>query len=209
MEPEILHRVIYGKANPEPWQRAPISIKSAVLRGYRRYSVRECDYPAIVADDSGSSNNNNSSSSNGGSTAATTANTWSPSFTKHTSSCILGTVASGLTDGDVQRLDLFEGDEYEKRNVKVRVLREPKETAIEQNTASNEDTSKSVEAHLAQVRRVLDAADEEFADETYEVDAMTYVWIAGLEKLVRDEWDFGLFRKEKLLQWLREDESNW
>ncbi|MCJ1238743.1 hypothetical protein MMC14_006734 [Varicellaria rhodocarpa] len=38
------------------------------------------------------------------------------------SSSVRGTIVSGLTDGDLRRLDIFEGDEYERRKVKVRFL---------------------------------------------------------------------------------------
>lgn len=34
-----------------------------------------------------------------------------------------GTLVTGLTDGDIWRLDIFEGDEYTRRRVKVKVLK--------------------------------------------------------------------------------------
>lgn len=36
--------------------------------------------------------------------------------------CVRGTLVEGLTDGDIWRLDIFEGDEYERRKVETRVL---------------------------------------------------------------------------------------
>ncbi|KAJ9639938.1 hypothetical protein H2201_007284 [Coniosporium apollinis] len=40
------------------------------------------------------------------------------------SASVRGTLVTGLTDGDMWRLDIFEGDEYERRTVKVEVLDE-------------------------------------------------------------------------------------
>src|ERR1700761_2332787 len=37
-------------------------------------------------------------------------------------STVRGTIVTGLTDGDIWRLDIFEGDEYERRRTKARVL---------------------------------------------------------------------------------------
>ena len=40
------------------------------------------------------------------------------------STTVRGTLVEGLTDGDIWRLDIFEGSEYARRKVKVRVLQE-------------------------------------------------------------------------------------
>ncbi|KAF2125269.1 hypothetical protein P153DRAFT_253656, partial [Dothidotthia symphoricarpi CBS 119687] len=45
-----------------------------------------------------------------------------PAVLPSPSSCVRGTLVSGLTDGDIWRLDVFEGSEYARRGVKVRVL---------------------------------------------------------------------------------------
>jgi hypothetical protein len=37
--------------------------------------------------------------------------------------CVRGTVVTGLNQGDTWRLDVFEGDEYERRTVKVEILK--------------------------------------------------------------------------------------
>ena len=37
---------------------------------------------------------------------------------------VRGTVVSGLTEGDLWRLDIFEGSQYERRRVAVKVLRD-------------------------------------------------------------------------------------
>ncbi|OOF94328.1 hypothetical protein ASPCADRAFT_131874 [Aspergillus carbonarius ITEM 5010] len=167
MAPQILHRVIHGQAVPEPWQKALLTIKPAILHDYRRHRVQGADYPGIVPvserDDAGAGPG--------------------PS--------VLGTVVWGLTDGDVFRLDRFEGSEYEKRTVRVRVF---------------EDEGEGEEGEEGKVRGLLlDAA--EGAKEGKEVEAVTYVWTAGEERLERAEWDFEAFKRDKLAWWVEADEE--
>lgn len=64
------------------------------------------------------------------------------------------------------RLDIFEGDEYARRRVRLRVL------------------------------------SEDGRGEGEEVEAETYVWVAGREKLEGGEWDFEAFRREKMRDWV-------
>ncbi len=77
----------------------------------------------------------------------------------------------GLTEGDIWRLDIFEGDEYERRKVSIRILKE----------AGDDKGSGNVEGE--------------------EVEVETYVWIAGKDKLEDGEWDFEEFRREKMHRW--------
>ncbi|KAH8732063.1 hypothetical protein GQ44DRAFT_722216 [Phaeosphaeriaceae sp. PMI808] len=74
---------------------------------------------------------------------------------------VRGVLVTGLSDGDVWRLDVFEGGEYVRRGVRVVVLSD-------------------------------DGAEGE------SVDAETYVWVGGEERLEREEWDFGEFVREKM-----------
>jgi hypothetical protein len=48
MAPQVLYRVIYGTPEPEAWQIARLTIRSAILHEYRRQRVKYADYPAIV-----------------------------------------------------------------------------------------------------------------------------------------------------------------
>ncbi|RAH48438.1 gamma-glutamylcyclotransferase family protein [Aspergillus brunneoviolaceus CBS 621.78] len=148
MSPQILHRVIHGRATPEPWQRAYLTIRPAVLPNYRRHRVRHADYPGIVAGHASSAS-------------------------------VLGTLVTGLTEGDVYRLDLFEGDEYTKVKVKVK------------GTAT-----------------APDGAEAE-AEAEAEVEALTYVWTAGRERLEDAEWDFEAFKRDKMAWWVEADERDW
>ena len=100
-----------------------------------------------------------------------------PAIIPSASSTVRGTVVTGLTTGDLWRLDIFEGDEYARKKVKVRVL----------DAVGDEETgSGNVEG-------------EE------EVEVETYIWIAGEDKLEDGEWDFKEFQKEKMKRWVGED----
>ncbi|KAA8643032.1 hypothetical protein EYZ11_003636 [Aspergillus tanneri] len=171
MAPQILHRVIHGSPNPEPWQKALLTFKPAILHGFRRHRVRGADYPGIVPNKDGAS--------------------------------VLGTVVFGLADGDVHRLDIFEGPDYVKEKVTVRVLRES--LSVDGHGLSDQ-LQDGDGKHL---RDVLDAAGAEFADEGEEVPAATYVFIAGEDKLEEAEWDFEAFKRDKMAWWVGADESEW
>lgn len=77
---------------------------------------------------------------------------------------VRGTYVTGLTDGDIWRLDCFEGSEYERKVVKCVLLGEG-------------------------------------GEEIGEVEAETYVYVAGEDRLEKGEWSFEFFRKEKLKNW--------
>lgn len=182
MAPQLLHRVCHGRPDPEPWQKNMITIRPATLHGYRRHRVRGADYPGIIL-----VNNNGSSSSESNSSS---------------SSSVLGTVVSGLTDGDIYRLDIFEGDEYVKQSVRVRVLR----NAPSVGGRREESTAKKGDEHL---RDTLDKAEAEMASEEEEVDAVAYVWAAGEDRLEDGEWDFESFKRDRMSWWVQADESEW
>ncbi|KAJ5104670.1 hypothetical protein NUU61_002017 [Penicillium alfredii] len=195
MAPQMLHRVIHGSANPEPWQKALIRIQPAVLHGYRRHRVRGADYPAIVAarDHTSNSNSNPSSTMFSASLDQAQART-----------SVRGTLVSGLTDGDMYRLDLFEGDEYVRELVSVRLLQD--HDASSAPVLSSASASTGSGDHL---RDVLDVVGAESAEEGDEVAAIAYVWVAGTEQLEEAEWDFETFKREKLERWIGADESEW
>jgi hypothetical protein len=86
-------------------------------------------------------------------------------------------LVEGLTDGDIWRLDIFEGSEYERQRVKVRVL--------EQGEGMGD---------------VQQAEAENIEGE--EVDAETYIWVAGANRLEAEEWDFTEFVRDKMKRWV-------
>ena len=82
-----------------------------------------------------------------------------------------GAFVEGLTDGDLWRLDIFEGSEYTREEVRVKLL----------DKVGDEEGHGNVEGE--------------------EVSAETYVWAEGSEYLENSEWDFGEFCREKLHRW--------
>jgi hypothetical protein len=112
---------------------------------------------------------------------------------------VLGTLVSGLTDGDIHRLDMYEGDEYTRERVAVRVLQESEPEGSGQ-------AELSTEGHL---RNVLDAAGAEVTGEGDEVQAVTYVWVAAEGRLEDAEWDFETFKRDKMAWWVSADGSQW
>lgn len=98
-----------------------------------------------------------------------------PAVVPATSSTVRGTFVSGLTTQDLARLDLFEGSEYSREAVKVKLLK----------AVGDESGERNVEGE--------------------EVDAETYIWIAGQDSLQDGEWDFTEFQKEKLRYWVGEE----
>ncbi|KAJ5775172.1 uncharacterized protein N7511_000183 [Penicillium nucicola] len=182
MAPQILHRVIHGQADPEPWQKAMLSFQPAILHGYRRHRVRGVSYPGIVR------------------VANTDAKTGSQSS-------VLGILVTGLTDGDIYRLDKFEGSEYTHRKVTVRTLPMGKGDEVQPGktkvTSNNGD-----EEHLKEALNAASAGNTSSSGGE-EVEATTYEWIAGMDRLEETEWDFETFKKENLAWWVGADESEW
>lgn len=145
MAPGVLHRVIHGTPDPEPWQRNLLTIRPALLQSHRRHRVRHADYPAILP---------------------------------HTDSTVRGTLVTGLTEGDIHRLDIFEGSQYCRESVTVQVL----------------------QPDVGLDERVDDA--ETAALVVGEAVAQTYMWRDGEETLEAQEWDFEVFKKEKMRAWM-------
>jgi hypothetical protein len=152
MAPPVLHRVIWGSQTPPtPAHASLLRIRPAILHAHQRHKVKHADYPAILP------------------TKATS------------SSSVRGTLVEGLTDGDIWRLDIFEGSEYARRKVHVRVL---------------EQKSKKGDDGLGDITQ-----KEDENVESAEVEAETYIWVAGAKRLESEEWDFAEFVREKMKRW--------
>ncbi|KAK0265030.1 hypothetical protein LTS09_001439 [Friedmanniomyces endolithicus] len=151
MAPQVLHRVCHGSTSPSNPIYAAHRFKNspAILHNYRRHRVRHADYPAILP-------------------VATT--TTDPDSSKAT---VRGTYVTGLTATDLWRLDIFEGSEYRRERVRVRLL---------------------PQANLT--------GSGEGGEEGEEVDAETYVWIADPQDLDERAWDFSEFQREKMRFWV-------
>lgn len=88
---------------------------------------------------------------------------------------VRGTYVRGLSDMDIWRLDIFEGDEYVRKMVKIRTLAQVGDDAGIGNV------------------------------EAEEVETEAYLWIAGEDALEECEWDFAEFKRDKLRSWLLDD----
>jgi len=149
MAPPVLHRVVYGTSSPESWQKDLTTVRPALLQGYRRHKVKFADYPAILPHSSAEGN----------------------------PASVRGSFVTGLTDGDIWRLDIFEGSQYTRKRVQIKVL---KDTALDQ---------KIDEQRLAEQVEAV-------------VEAETYVWTDPQSDLEEDEWDFDEFKREKMWAWV-------
>ena len=101
-----------------------------------------------------------------------------PAIIESKGDAVRGTFVTGLTDADLWRLDIFEGSQYERVKLKVRLLLDA-------------DDGSGGEGHVG--------GDE--------VEAETYVWIAAEDGLEQDEWDFAEFRRDKLRYWAGRSEE--
>jgi hypothetical protein len=153
MVPEVLRRVIFGEANP-----SKDSTKSRPM---------DLPHPALLIDYQ----------------RHRVKGADYPAIIPRKGASVRGTLVTGLTEGDWWRLDAFEGSEYVKKVVQIRVN---KKNAQEQLSTGHEwDT--------------LDENDLKLNGE--DVWAQTYVWIAKEAFLEDKEWDFNEFKKEKMWRW--------
>ncbi|KAH0171199.1 hypothetical protein KCU67_g2293, partial [Aureobasidium melanogenum] len=95
---------------------------------------------------------------------------------------VRGTYVTGLTDGDIYRLDMFGGPQYELQTVRVRLLKSEGDEATGKGNVEGE-----------------------------EVETQTYIWTDSVERLEDKEWDYAAFRKEKLALWSggEPEEQGW
>ncbi|KAK0813800.1 hypothetical protein LTR91_007601 [Friedmanniomyces endolithicus] len=125
MAPQVLHRVCHGSTSPSNpiYAAHQFKITPAILHNYIRHRVRHADYPAILR--------------------------VPPTGPESNQATVRGTYVTGLTATDLWRLDIFEGSEYRRERVRVRVL-------AQTNLTGSGDGG----------------------EEGEEVEAETYVWIA-------------------------------
>ena len=106
---------------------------------------------------------------------------------------VRGTYVYGLTDGDMWRLGIFEGSQYERRTVRVRLLTDDV-VVLGSRAAKGEEES-----------NLLAQKDLESGQE---LDADTYVFMAGDAWLEEGEWDFEVFKRDKLKRWVGENDDD-
>lgn len=87
----------------------------------------------------------------------------------HRSNGVRGTIVRHLTPSDIALLTLFEGDEYAIKSVSV--------TSLSKKAVKLEKHAKEL---------VLEEGLEESGDV---IDAQTYVWVAGRDRLEQVAWE--------------------
>lgn len=92
---------------------------------------------------------------------------------------VRGAFISGLSDLEVMYLDHYEGEQYKRQRVKVKLL---KNLGLEDDVA--EESLASLEGE--------------------EVDAWTYVWSDSAKWLAEKDWNFDYFRKHRMQAWTGE-----
>jgi hypothetical protein len=115
-----------------------------------------------------------------------------PGMVPHSGSSVRGTLVSGLNDGDIYRLDIFEGPEYGRFRVTAKLLPAEVEARITKSAIGDGVLAGHVEDH----------------DFTTEMEAETYIWTAPREELHQDEWDFDEFVREKMWRWIGHEAEN-
>jgi len=118
-----------------------------------------------------------------------------PAILPHATSTVRGTYVTGLTDSDIWRLDIFEGSEYERVKVTCKLPQIP-----------------GVESPTPRVYSGLQATGNDvvhwgstFDSDGEVVEAETYLWIGGEDRLEEREWDFAEFQKEKMRFWVGDE----
>ncbi|KDQ15803.1 hypothetical protein BOTBODRAFT_76654, partial [Botryobasidium botryosum FD-172 SS1] len=157
MHPDVLRRVIENDASH-------LKTCPAILMGYTRHHVKECDYPAIVPYEKSKA--------------------LFPQDIAPDERCVRGVLVTGLSEEDIRLLDIFEGDEYVREEVQVKVLSplEPVGTAAPEMLLS---PSEPLPAELSGGT----AAD-------------AYIWSAPISRLAPSIWDYDTFIRESLTRWL-------
>ena len=101
-----------------------------------------------------------------------------PAIIPREGTSVRGSYVTGLTEGDLWRLDIFEGSQYKRVKVKVNILKDVKLDEA------------APQSHQAQQ-----------GDDGEEVEAETYIWTARKDELEAEEWDFEEFKAEKMKYW--------
>ena len=116
-----------------------------------------------------------------------------PAIRPHAGSTVRGSLVSGLEAIDLMRLDIFEGDQYDRRDVKVRVL---KGVGLEESMSEHSNG------------RGGEVTKQEDAQQGEEVETETYIFREVYwDDLETEEWDFEEFKREKMMFWM--GETGW
>ena len=116
---------------------------------------------------------------------------------------VRGTYVEGLNKSDIWRLDTFEGDQYLRRNVKVRLLKQTDKKGASRWKSKHADDGPDVLPPATSVDAFGPNAPEPKEEdlEKQETECATYIWNRDRQELEDEEWDFAEFVREKLWRW--------
>ena len=121
--------------------------------------------------------------------------------------CVRGTYVYGLTDGDLWRLGVFEGSQYERRKTKVKLLTQKNDVGEGSKSYQGEGAQEQEEKVEAEAEN-YDLLERKYNDaENEEVEANVFVFTAGETRLEDGEWNFEEFKRRKLKRWTGENEE--
>ncbi|EST08705.1 AIG2-like protein [Kalmanozyma brasiliensis GHG001] len=149
-----------------------LKVQNAVLDGARLYHVKNAEYPGLLKEPSTSSS----------------------------VKAVKGTLVSGLTLSDVQRLDAFEGDEYTRSLVSVL----PDPAAPIETNATRIANAGNAPLHAILAGLTPNRIAELVSSEGSKVDAEVYTWSAGRDKLEDKVWEFDAFARTHAHNWVGE-----
>lgn len=163
LAPPVLHRVIYGTSTPTPETHPAMNYLRIRPALLRGYRRHRVAYADY------------------------------PAVVPESGGVVRGSVVSGLTQGDVYRLDIFEGSQYAKADVDVEVL----EGVSVYEAAPGEDRAQQGEGEAAPP-----PASSPSSSSTETVRAQTYVWSSCRADLDPQEWNFEEFKRLKMRRWM-------
>ncbi|WVQ77138.1 hypothetical protein IAR50_006821 [Cryptococcus sp. DSM 104548] len=176
--PQVLLRVLGHKCEH-------LTFQDALLPGYTRHRVKGEAYPAVIETDE--------------STQQLDADLTS---TQSDASSTRGTLVHGLTHADAHALDIFEDDEYTRKQVLVRTLTDPCTIADLPRTLRDPTIRDKVEESSSQKGKSTTNGDTPVpATPANMTEAFVYVWSDPLERLEPEVWDFKSFTKAKEDDW--------
>lgn len=165
IHPAILRRVI-GHEGPE------LQIAPALLLDYTRHRIKHADYPGIVPYEKSKS-------------------IFRRDLSREENS-VRGTLVTGLTDQDVEHLDVFEGDEYSRDTVSVYPL--SSFTPLSDTSPHHTRDSNIVPSSTPSLPS-LDTLPPPLS-------AQTYVWIDPVAHLEPAIWEYSDFVRDSAWRWV-------
>ncbi|KAH9993805.1 hypothetical protein BJV77DRAFT_1103390 [Russula vinacea] len=171
MHPKILKRVLHNDASH-------LQICPAILMDYTRHKVKFADYPAILP-------------------CERSKTLLGRELTPEENS-IRGTLVTGFTAMDIIFLDVFEGDQYVRREVNVHPL--GRLTAIPSDAVvTSSSTETTVEGCLIPAALPPLPSASELA---HPIPAQTYVWGEEDSGLEKELWSFDEFVSKNAYRWI-------